>query len=506
MSYNLSLSNGTSVISGGLADGTADSTSTSLTLVGKNYSGYGKFLNENFLRLAENFANGTAPTQPLTGQIWYDTTQGVAKINFGTKTAPIWKTIAGQTAQSTQPGSTQSVIGDLWWDTSKNQLNAYAGSSTWVTVGPAFTSLTGTSGAISETITDNVGTAHVVVKFYISNQLIAILNKDTSFVPATTITGFATIKPGFNLNTTVSPALKYYGVAEDADKLGGTVAAGYLLVDGSRQMSGQLQVATNSGVTIGASSNFVLGVSSNTATITNTATSADVGVYVSVAGVATQALLVSGTNGLVTVAGSPTTSLGVATKGYVDTANTSLKAYVDGQVSALSSGSGGNSVFQANLVPTANLSYDLGSTTSWWNNIYGTAIHAKYADLAERFESDAVYTPGTVVELGGPAEITAVVEDLSDNVFGVISTQAAYVMNSGAGNDQTHPPIAVQGRVPVKVTGKIKKGDRLVSAGNGLARAASKSEVTPWNVIGRALESKLDTGLGTIEAVVKLNS
>jgi hypothetical protein len=79
-------------------------------------------------------------------------------------------------------------------------------------------------------------------------------------------------------------------------------------------------------------------------------------------------------------------------------------------------------------------------------------------------------------------------------------------MNSRAGDNATHPPIAVQGRVPVKVTGKIRKGERLVSAGNGFARAGKKSELTTWNVIGRALQDKLDDGTGTIEAVVKLNS
>ena len=158
------------------------------------------------------------------------------------------------------------------------------------------------------------------------------------------------------------------------------------------------------------------------------------------------------------------------------------------------------------IVPVANLTYNLGSTTSWWNNIYGTAVHAQYADLAERFEADSEYAPGTVVEIGGSAEITAVGVDLSEDVFGVISTNAAYLMNSGAGSNSTHPPVAVQGRVPVRVTGTIRKGDRLVSAGNGLARAGKRSEITAWNVIGRALENKTTSGPGVVEAVVKLNS
>jgi hypothetical protein len=126
--------------------------------------------------------------------------------------------------------------------------------------------------------------------------------------------------------------------------------------------------------------------------------------------------------------------------------------------------------------------------------------------LAERFESDATYAPGTVVELGGIKEVTKVAEELSENVFGVISTNAAYLMNSGAGSDQTHPPIAVSGRVPVMVTGVVKKGDRLVSAGNGIARSASRNEITPWNVIGRALTNKTSSGEGFVEAIVKLNS
>ena len=158
------------------------------------------------------------------------------------------------------------------------------------------------------------------------------------------------------------------------------------------------------------------------------------------------------------------------------------------------------------ILPSANLTVNLGSSTSWFNTVYGRSIQAQYADLAERFEADAEYDAGTVVELGGAKEITAAEQDLSENVFGVISTNAAYLMNSGAGSNLTHPPVAVQGRVPVKVTGRVRKGDRLVSAGNGVARAGSRAEITAWNVIGRALENKTNDGLGTIEAVVKLNS
>jgi len=89
-------------------------------------------------------------------------------------------------------------------------------------------------------------------------------------------------------------------------------------------------------------------------------------------------------------------------------------------------------------------------------------------------------------------------------VFGVISTNAAYLMNAGAGDNDTHPPIAMTGRVPVRVIGAVSKGDRLVSAGNGLARAAKPGEATAFNTIGRALENRLETTEGMVEAIVTI--
>jgi hypothetical protein len=134
----------------------------------------------------------------------------------------------------------------------------------------------------------------------------------------------------------------------------------------------------------------------------------------------------------------------------------------------------------------------------------GLSTTSQYADLAERFAADMEYEPGTVVELGGSAEITSCKQELSENVFGVISTKAAYLMNNEAGSDATHPPIAMTGRVPVKVVGTVARGDRLVSAGNGLARSAKAGEATSFNVIGRSLNDKTDSGEGTVEAVVSV--
>jgi hypothetical protein len=158
---------------------------------------------------------------------------------------------------------------------------------------------------------------------------------------------------------------------------------------------------------------------------------------------------------------------------------------------------------------TGNISGNIGNSTSYFNTVFantfsGTSTTALYADVAERFSADAAYEPGTVVELGGSAEITRSTTELSDSVFGVISTRAAYLMNSGAGSDLTHPPVAMTGRVPVQCTGVIHKGDRLVSAGNGLARSAQPGEATAFNTIGRALVDKLDSGVCTVEAIVTI--
>ena len=164
------------------------------------------------------------------------------------------------------------------------------------------------------------------------------------------------------------------------------------------------------------------------------------------------------------------------------------------------------------LTPTQDdAATDLGTAILRFSNVYavtfnGLATEASYADLAERFEADAFLAPGTIVMLGGAKEIAKVNEELSDDIFGVISEHPGFLMNAKAGTDESHPPVAMSGRVPVRVVGEVRKGDRLVSAGNGVARAAEKSELTSFNVIGRSLEDKFTTAEGTVEAIVSMNS
>jgi len=142
------------------------------------------------------------------------------------------------------------------------------------------------------------------------------------------------------------------------------------------------------------------------------------------------------------------------------------------------------------------------------NVVHALSTSAQYADVAERFEADAPMSAGAVVEVGGTAEITETTTDLSENVFGVISDMPAYAMNAAAGNNETHPFVAMTGRTPVRVTGTVAKGQRLVTSNvKGTARAVSNTDsINPFHVIGRALESSTDAGIKLVNCAVRTNN
>jgi hypothetical protein len=478
MAYTVTTTNGTVITT--VADGTVDTTHTSLTLIGKNYAGYGIFLNENYVTLLENFSNTTPPNAPLTGQLWYDNVNDILKVY--NSTTNVWKPISSSISQSTAPSAAISVTGDIWWDTTNAQLKVWSGSA-WITIGPSYTSTSGTSGPVTQTILDNTAASHVVTLFYISNSVIMILSKDSTFTPQTAIPGFSTIIPGLNL---ISPSTltgaQFTGATTGASTLGGYSASQFI-----KNTEAQ---TTNYGLTVGGTftvgSDLTFDSSSGTQALVSTAGTSNKNIRFDISqnGSPAQALLIT--------ASTNTTTL----------ANVS----VSGRLTAT-----GNITATAPIMPSVTNTVNIGSPGNKFANVYatylvGTSVTAQYADLAERFAADIAYPAGTVVALGGAKEITAAAEDLTEDVFGVVSTRAAFLMNGDAGNDQTHPAVAVQGRVPVRVTGQVKKGDRLVSAGSGLARAAKRSEITAFNVIGRSLQDKITTGEGTVEAIVKLNS
>jgi len=426
MAYTINLTDG--AVFATIADGTIN-TASSMILVGKNYAGYGEFLDTNFIHLLENGSNITAPGAPLEGQLWWDSGTSLLKVYNGT----VFKTISAATASSTQP--TSNVTGDLWYDTGNQQLKVYTGT-TFLLVGPQFSAGEGTSGAIVATITDNVSVDHVVVQLWVNDSIVGMISKDAAFTPQVAISGFTTVRPGITLSTLIGAQVPLFqGTATNSTLFNSLSSSQFLRSDTNSSTTGTLGVLTNSGVTVGANQDLRLSITgSNTATISNQTSNANIAFSVNIAGTPTTVMTINGSTG----------------------------------------------------------------------TISGTRITANYADVAERFAADVPYAPGTVVELGGSAEITISQAELSDSVFGVISTDAAYLMNSAAGSDATHPPVAMTGRVPVRVVGQVRKGDRLVSAGNGQARAAQPGEATAFNVIGRALTEWVDTGPGTVEAIVTI--
>jgi hypothetical protein len=159
---------------------------------------------------------------------------------------------------------------------------------------------------------------------------------------------------------------------------------------------------------------------------------------------------------------------------------------------------GGTHVFQGNIIPFSSNTYTFGSITNWWSKSFSVAATAQYADLAENYVSDGVYEPGTVVDFGGANEVTVCDSDMSSRVAGVVSTNPAYLMNGKLESEHV-VAVALTGRVPTKVRGPIRKGDLMVSAGEGHARAENLPQI--GTVIGKALED-FNGDAGVIEVVV----
>jgi len=409
MAYTIVKSDGTVLTT--IADGTINTTSTSVGLPGRNYAGYGQTLDTNFVHQLENFADTTPPANPLTGQLWYNTNANTLYVcpTDGLSNANAWVSLAVSSANSTTTFGSVQVTGNL----SANNVTAVNNVSG---ANGIFTNISVSSTANISSGTANIGTGNIGSLF---TQSINAGSQST----AVTLTGVLT-----------------QNGAGTANSIGGTsmwVTGGNLVVTGS----GNIGIRTNNYYYANGDPISFAGSYSN----------ANVASYLPVYGGAILATTVTAT--------------------------------------ALTTG--------ANTTP--------GTMTGNFTLTAGSRLQSTYADLAERFEADAFYDAGTVVEMGGDKEITAVQYELSEDVFGVVSTTAGYLMNAMAGDDDTHPAIAVGGRVQVKVTGKVKKGQRLVSAGNGIARAAQQGEATAFNTIGRSLENKLTDEIGAVEAFVKIN-
>lgn len=265
MSYRINTTDGRILID--LIDGRVDNTTTDLYLIGKNVSGFGEYLNENFVRLAENFSSSAAPSNPLRGQLWYDTTEERLKIYDGAQFKPTDTTIV----KATNPGLT---AGGIWIDSSNRQMYFSDGTAT-VLAGPLYSVIQGETGFKVETVTDVSGNSKVIAKLMIGSTPVAIISKE-SFTPSATIPGFTgNVLTGINLSTDYGNSFKFYGEADSAsslkDNLGNIYAASDFLKSSQNNIiTGTLYVKSNGGIRFGGNGEHLLRVAGNTVYAQNT--------------------------------------------------------------------------------------------------------------------------------------------------------------------------------------------------------------------------------------------
>ncbi len=350
MPYSITTYSGTAVAT--VQDATINTTSTALTLIGRDYAGYGAFLNENFIYLLENFAGNTAPNQKLTGQIWYDTSVNTLKV--WNLSANVWKPISSSIAQSTAPLGATSSTGDLWVDTDTNQLYVY--NNGWQLIGPGVTSTDGTtSGPLVEVIQDSSDNDHTVIKFYVQNQVIGIVSLDPVFTPKNSIAGFTLIYPGFNLvNSSAVSGSQLTGDASNALTLNGVTSAQFLRSDQDASTPYQLNVGN---LIVGSSLAINEVSSNNEVKVTSLLNGYNFNVYANIGGLAnTRILGISGTTGAITIdkAVAIGSTLGV-TGAFTANSTTTLV---------------GVTTLQDKIRPGANGTIDIGESATKFANVH----------------------------------------------------------------------------------------------------------------------------------------
>ena len=304
MAYTVNKTNSSATPSSYTVQDSVVNTQTDLSLIGKGYAGYGEVIAENFLHLLENFSNTSAPTKPIEGQLWYDSTNSQLKVYSGSAFVPA----GGNVPYQTTAPSTLSQ-GDLWIDSDTAQLYFYNGTSN-VLVGPSSSTGT-TNGFIFESILDSGDATQNITKWYNDGNLIAIVSED-AFTPKSSITGFATVKKGITLTTAIAD-IKFQGTATDADALGGIAAANYFRSNINDTTSGTISIANDGGLSVGADSDLTLTVDSSGGIISNTVNNTDISFKVNDAGVTTTVMTIDGSESRVGIGTiSPSTKLDVS--------------------------------------------------------------------------------------------------------------------------------------------------------------------------------------------------
>jgi hypothetical protein len=537
MAYKINNTFGTLLVT--LPDGTIDTATTDLTLFGKGYAGFGEKLNENFVKILENFNNTSAPANKIQGQLWFDQTNKQINVYTGAK----WKPVGSTTNSATSP--TNAVQGDLWFDTANRQLYVYTGSA-WTLIGPTTIAGSGVTQVVTETVQDNTGVFRSILKLVTQDTVVGVIS-NLAFTPSSSETnaaaliaaGFSSVAQGIQLSSTVSNA-KFRGTATDSDALGGVAVANFLRSDQNDSTTGHLEIQNDNGLRIGASNDIEMTMSGDNFSIANVTEDGDISFKVNDGGVTKTVMTMAGDTGDIRITGNLTID------GDTVTSNTSTLTVEDNIIELnrnISSAAGmpNYSGLKVNRGETSSATeQDLfwvwdetfaddgttiyGNAGGAWtafksaktdteleaptlvdiraNIVHATSTSAQYADLAERYETDIPLEVGDVVILGGHAEITKCQKELDDAVFGVVSESPAFLMNAQAGNNDTHPMIALKGRVLVKLKGTGRAGDRIVSAGNGEARVAGIDECTAFNTLGRLIKHKYNEETALTECVI----
>jgi hypothetical protein len=265
MAYQINKTDGTIVAT--VADGQIDQLSTGLTLIGKNYSGFGEALNENFIKLLDNFANTSRPANPIRGQLWFDTAELKLKVYSGVEFMPV----SSATISSILPQSLGA--GDLWFNDTDRQLYFFDGSTT-ILLGPIYSTGQGLSGLTVNSIVDTLNQTQVVTYFYNNGTLLGIFSSN-AFTPKNSIAGFTgSIAPGFNAGNL--PGLKFNTTVSNSEQLGGVISANYVRKDTNNSINGQLRITQDSGISVGSSDQLVITINSGDIDIANTANDQDI--------------------------------------------------------------------------------------------------------------------------------------------------------------------------------------------------------------------------------------
>ena len=274
MAYKINNTFGTLLIT--LADGTIDTATTDLTLIGKGYAGFGEKLNENLIKLLENFNNTSAPSNKIQGQLWYDKTNNQLNVYTGSK----FKPVGSPTPSSTQPSN--AVLGDEWFDTTNKQYYIYDGSA-WTLIGPTTVAGSGVTQVIPDTVQDNTGVNRSILKLVTNDNVVGVVS-NLAFTPSSSQTaaaalitaGYSTVAQGIQLSSAVSD-VKFRGTATDSDALGGVAAANFLRSNANDTSTGTLGLLVDgTTLTLGAGSDITFTMASDNLTIAQTTQDKDI--------------------------------------------------------------------------------------------------------------------------------------------------------------------------------------------------------------------------------------